>query len=169
MVGPMKSMVAYAHDFVLPAIHAQAIGVDATLGHGHDAAFLLKSGCRMVHGFDVVDACEIKHDRLLFHQVSHEYVDQFVDSFDVALMNVGYLPKQPELSQTNTKTSLACLQQLLKGVRLKGRIAVVLYPHNLDEMRVLSTYIEGLDSRFDWVRFSKRKGPIVYGVVKLAL
>lgn len=165
----MKTMVDHAHDFVLPAIHSQAIGVDATLGHGHDAAFLLKEGCRLVHAFDVIKACQLKDERFLFHKVSHEYVDQYVTQLDVALMNVGYLPKQPHLSQTKTASSLSCLQKLLKLLRVKGRLAVVLYPHNEEEMKTLSEWIENLDAEFDWVRISKRKGPVMYGIVKLAL
>ena len=60
----MKSVVEISHDFLKPALHKQAVCLDATMGNGKDTRFFLNQGVRKVIAF------EIQQD--IFEKTFHE-------------------------------------------------------------------------------------------------
>ena len=61
----MKSMVDLSHEFLKPALHKQAICVDATLGQGKDTDFFLSQNVHKVYGFEIQrDVFESTKERL---------------------------------------------------------------------------------------------------------
>lgn len=140
----MKSMSELAHEFVLPALHAKALCIDGTLGYGRDSAFFLSQGVRFVHAWEIqADLCtQAKEtflhaqDRFVLHECGHEEIGTWYESFeskdagvDAAIFNFGYNPKTLTGICTKAETSYAAVMACFEALRIKGRMALVFYPH----------------------------------------
>ena len=92
----MITMVEYVHQRILT--YNCATGVDFTMGNGFDTVFLAKH-CQQVYAFDIQPQAlemtqkrvgHMSHVKLILD--SHENMDQYFQSFDVGIFNLGYLP-----------------------------------------------------------------------------
>ena len=125
----MKSMVDLSHEFLKPVLHKQAICVDATLGQGKDTDFFLSQNVHKVYGFEIQkDVFESTKERLddqrtCFYNVGHEQVDAI-------LFNFGYFPKGDPKITTQSSSSVSAVRQALNLLKVKGRMALVMYPHD---------------------------------------
>ena len=132
----MKSMVDLSHEFIRPVLHKQAICVDATLGQGKDTDFFLSQNVRIVYGFEIQkDVFESTKERLddqrtCFYNVGHEHMEEYIhEEVDAILFNFGYFPKGDPKITTQSSSSVSAVRQALNLLKVKGRMALVMYPH----------------------------------------
>lgn len=132
----MKSMVDLSHEFIRPVLHKQAICVDATLGQGKDTDFFLSQNVRIVYGFEIQrDVFESTKERLddqrtCFYNVGHEHMEEYIhEEVDAILFNFGYFPKGDPKITTQSSSSVSAVKQALNLLKVKGRMALVMYPH----------------------------------------
>lgn len=175
----MKSMVELSHDFLLPTLHSGAICVDATLGHGKDAKFFLNHKVLKVYGFEIQEDVFKETTQILDHKrfypylMGHEHIDQVIHSpIDCVIFNFGYCPGKDEAVTTQTETSLIAIQKSLTLLKKKGRMALVLYPH--EEGRKEAEAIEAFVSSLDFNQYhvlnmklmNQNRSPYVIGIEK---
>lgn len=132
----MKSMVDLSHEFLKPVLHKQAICIDATLGQGKDTDFFLEHHVYQVYGFEIQkEVFEKTKKRLARKDVSlflagHENMQEYIQqSVDAIIFNFGYYPNGNHKIQTQDKTSVQAVLQALHLLKIKGRMALVMYPH----------------------------------------
>lgn len=132
----MKSMVDLSHEFIRPVLHKQAICVDATLGQGKDTDFFLSQNVHKVYGFeiqrDVFESTKkrLGNQRTCFYNVGHEHMEEYIhEEVDAILFNFGYFPKGDPKITTQSFSSVSAVKQALHLLKVKGRMALVMYPH----------------------------------------
>ena len=132
----MKSMVDLSHEFLKPVLHKQAICVDATLGQGKDTDFFLSQNVHKVYGFeiqrDVFESTKkrLGNQRTCFYNVGHEYMEEYIhEEVDAIIFNFGYFPKGDPKITTQSSSSVSAVKQALHLLKVKGRMALVMYPH----------------------------------------
>ncbi len=172
----MKSMVEISHDFLKPSLHAQAICIDATLGHGKDTKFFLSQGVRKVYGFEIQeDVCqktkeEINDSRLTAFSLGHENMDQIQDVIDAIVFNFGYCPNGDESITTQASTSLMAVKKGLNLLKRKGRMALVFYPHEsgVEEAKAIEAYLASLDDAYELLQVKRlnKESPYLIGIIK---
>lgn len=147
----MKSMVDLSHEFLKPALHKQAICVDATLGQGKDTDFFLSQNVRIVYGFEIQrDVFESTKERLddqrtCFYNVGHEHMEEYIhEEVDAILFNFGYFPKGDPKITTQSSSSVSAVRQALNLLKVKGRMALVMYPHESgqEEARCMEEFLK---------------------------
>ena len=149
----MKSMVDLSHEFIRPVLHKQAICVDATLGQGKDTDFFLSQNVRIVYGFEIQrDVFESTKERLddqrtCFYNVGHEHMEEYIhEEVDAILFNFGYFPKGDPKITTQSSSSVSAVRQALNLLKVKGRMALVMYPHESgqEEAKCMEQFLKGL-------------------------
>lgn len=146
----MLSMVEYVHERMHTYKNLE-IGIDFTMGNGHDTEALIKC-CRDVYSFDIQEEA-LKHTKELVgdqaHLIcdSHENFDQYVDSFDIGIFNLGYLPE----GDHNITTTLDVTQRtLIKAVELVEKVIFITcyigHPQGKEEASWIDHYVSGLDT-----------------------
>lgn len=134
----MESMSEMAHRFLQPVLHGQAICVDATLGHGRDAAFFLEKGVRHVYAFeiqpDLLAECQKHLPDSRFHPFlkSHAEMETCLpqdSAVDAVIFNFGYDPKTMAGICTEAPESLKAVQTAARLLKSRGRMSLVFYPH----------------------------------------
>ena len=89
-----------AHRFLNEVITKEDVVVDATMGNGHDTAFLAERAGQ-VYAFDIQEQALVntreKLDQLGLQNVQlildgHQHVDHYVTNLKAAIFNLGYLP-----------------------------------------------------------------------------
>ena len=133
----MKSMVDLSHEFLKPVLHKQAICVDATLGQGKDTDFFLSQNVRRIYGFeiqrDVFESTKkrLGNQRTCFFHVGHEYMQDYIhEEVDAIIFNFGYFPSGNHDITTHSSSSVSAVKQALSLLKVKGRMALVMYPHD---------------------------------------
>jgi len=154
-----KEVIKQAHEFLAEIVRHGDIVVDATMGNGHDTAFLAGLGAE-VWAFDVQQqALEKTRERLLANSLQaklildgHENVDQYVSSkIKGAIFNLGYLPGSDKSVITRAETTLVALDKISKMLAENGRIAIVVYPKHAGGQ-------EEAEKVFEWVDKAKKVG-----------
>ena len=132
----MKSMVDLSHEFIRPVLHKQAICVDATLGQGKDTDFFLSQNVRRIYGFeiqrDVFESTKkrLGNQRTCFFHVGHEHMEEYIhEEVDAIIFNFGYFPQGDPKITTQSSSSVSAVRQALNLLKVKGRMALVMYPH----------------------------------------
>ena len=146
-------MVEISHEFLKPALHAQAICVDATIGNGKDSVFFLQQNVKKIYGFeiqeDVLNNVPIRDDRWIPILNGHETMDQYIhQEVDAVIFNFGFCPNgNPDIT-TLPKTSVMAVEKALKLLKRKGRMALVLYPHQYgkEEQNEIENIVKRLDN-----------------------
>lgn len=147
----MKSMVDLSHEFLKPALHKQAICIDATLGQGKDTDFFLSQNVRIVYGFeiqrDVFESTKERLDdqRICFYNVGHEHMEEYIhEGVDAIIFNFGYFPKGDPKITTQSSSSVSAVRQSLNLLKVKGRMALVMYPHESgqEEAKCMEEFLE---------------------------
>ena len=139
--------------------------VDATVGNGHDTAFLAAcvgpSG--RVFGFDIqAQAITAARQRLgaetavTLHQIGHELMAEILPReahgrIGAVMFNLGYLPGGDKAIITTTDTTLTALVIALNLLRVGGVVTVLLYPGHAgggDEAAAVRAIAEDLGATF---------------------
>lgn len=153
----MKSAVEISHAFLKPALHKQAVCLDATMGNGKDTRFFLNQGVRKVVAFEIQPNVfqktvnEIKDTRLEAYCLSHIFIKDKINTLlDAAIFNFGYCPGSDSGITTQADSSLDAVKQALDCLKIKGRMVLVMYSHEegIKEAEWISSYLSGLDSFF---------------------
>lgn len=151
----MKSMVEISHEFLKPVLHKQAICIDATIGNGKDSQFLLDQHVRKVYGFEIqADVLahtkeSIPHSNWIPILSGHENMDVYVkEEVDAIIFNFGFCPNEDETITTLPQTSAIAVEKSLQLLKRKGRLALVLYPHQFSdvEQKTIESLLENLSS-----------------------
>jgi len=139
------SLVNTAHDLIRDIIRPGDIAIDATVGNGHDTAFLAEqvgpSG--RVYGFDIqqtaIDSTLEKFrqnmllDRVELLLASHADMDEKIPAdlhgtIRVIMFNLGYLPGGDKSVITLTDSTLAALTAASRILAVNGIITLLAYP-----------------------------------------
>ncbi|MBO6047194.1 MAG: class I SAM-dependent methyltransferase [Erysipelotrichaceae bacterium] len=171
----MQSMVDYAHSELSRYLPC-ACAVDFTLGQGNDTLFLSQYA-DTVYAFDIQQkAIELSSRRINSQNVhlvldSHVHFDRYVESFDVGIFNLGYMPGIShevttvlETTQKAIKKAVECMRQAIVIVVYIGHAA------GAQEGQWLEEYCSSLDShRFNvstYRMMNKRQAPYVITIEK---
>lgn len=127
----MENMISFVHDRIRKRKYDN--GIDFTMGNGHDTLFLSEY-CHHVYSYDIQKEA-LEHTKTLIkdknnislYLKSHELFDQDVDSFDVGIFNLGYLPGGNKEITTTYETTLRTLKKAVTCLCKKGVIYVVVY------------------------------------------
>lgn len=131
----IKRPIHLSHEFLVEVLDKDAVAVDATMGNGHDTAFLAERAGQVV-AFDVQETALTKTqerlDKLGLTNVKlvlagHETVDQHVDVIRAAIFNLGYLPSADKSIITQPDTTLEALRKILDRLEVGGRVAIMIY------------------------------------------
>lgn len=132
----MKSMVDQSHEFLKPVLHKQAVCIDATLGQGKDTDFFLSMDVHKVYGFEIQrDVFEntktrFEDNRTCFFNIGYEHMKRYIhESVDAIIFNFGYFPNGNHEIVTQSSSSVMAVEQALYLLKVKGRMALVMYPH----------------------------------------
>ncbi len=134
----MESITTWAHTFLKPALHHQALCLDATLGYGHDSAFFLEQGVHTVYAYELQESLgrqtqtKLASKKLCLFLHNHATLQDDLaflkGKLDAAVFNFGYDPKTKE-TLTQVNSSLKAVQATISLLRHKGRLALVFYDH----------------------------------------
>ena len=124
-----------AHQFLAEVITKEDVVVDATMGNGHDTAFLAQL-TGQVYAFDIqeqalvntqerLEKLGLQHVRLILD--GHQHVDQYVETIKAAIFNLGYLPGSDKKIITIPSSTLEAIRILLDRLEKKGKIIIVSY------------------------------------------
>lgn len=160
----LKNARALATEYMERAITAGERVVDATMGNGHDTAFLAQLVGKTGHvtAFDV-QADAVAHTRALLEEQGllsrvtlvhdgHEKMAQYVQgTIDAAMFNLGWLPGAADKTvTTQVDTTLEAVKSCLEMLRPGGVASVCVYPGHAEgdaERTALGEYLSGLDVR----------------------
>lgn len=116
----------------------QAVGVDATVGNGHDTCFLSSLfPIQKIYGFDIQKRALEKAKESLgqtekeIHLLldSHTAIDKYVhEPIDVAMFNLGYLPSGDKQIVTTAETTLSAIEKTIALLACKGILTIMTYP-----------------------------------------
>lgn len=160
----LKNARALATEYVERAVRAGDHVVDATMGNGHDTAFLARLVGETGHvtAFDVQKAALINTRALLeaeglLSRVTlvhdgHERMDAYVQGkIAVAMFNLGWLPGAADKGvTTRVETTLTAVQTCAQMLRPGGIASVCVYPGHAEgeaERTALGELLAGLDVR----------------------
>ncbi len=124
-----------SHDFLAEIVTKESVFVDATLGNGNDSLFFAPL-VKKVFAFDVqeaaIEASRAKLEAAGLDNVDlildgHEHLDNYLDSLDAAIFNLGYLPSADKSIITQATTTLEALSKILVRLKSGGRVAIMVY------------------------------------------
>ncbi|WP_251869706.1 class I SAM-dependent methyltransferase [Enterococcus italicus] len=138
----LPTALTYSHQLAKEIILSGDCVVDATMGNGHDTAFLaqLVGPTGHVFAFDVQKPALIATEQRLLAAdlldrttLIHDGHEQFTQYFPkqtalkLAIFNLGYLPSSNKQIITHSEHTLAAIQQMLPVLAKRGRILLVSY------------------------------------------
>jgi predicted methyltransferase len=138
------SLVEHAHEYLAEVIQPGDLAIDATMGNGHDTAFLAEAvgDAGKVLGFDVQpQALENTRRRLQQKELQHRvqlYLHSHANMVDyipahlrprlkAVTFNLGYLPGSDKSVTTANPATLSALNSVLPLLAPGGVISVVAY------------------------------------------
>ena len=164
-----------AAEWIAGAIGQAAIAIDATVGNGYDTLFLAHAvgSSGQVIGFDVQkaalkNASELLRftgmiDRVRLILGCHSGIEDYLRNgrpVQVAMFNLGYLPRGDRSIVTRAATTLAAIDGLLRHVSIGGRVTILSYrghvtgPEEYDEIKrylesARDVFVREIASQFD--------------------
>ncbi len=126
--------VTYSHKYLQPVLNEQMIGIDMTCGVGNDTRFLADHIAR-VYSFDIQNEAIVKaqtrlaaYSNITFINDSHARLDHYVDDkIDVAMFNLGYLPKSSGDIITKACSTITALDKLYACLKDRSLVSIVFY------------------------------------------
>lgn len=162
----LATALQYSHTLLQEILQPGEIAVDATMGNGHDTAFLAELVGRTghVYAFDVQElalnntAKRLAETPELAKRVSlipagHETLDQHLPadcSIKAAIFNLGYLPQSDKAVITLPETTRQALDALLLRLAPRGRVILVCYYGHVggaEELAVVREYCQKLPQK----------------------
>lgn len=159
----IRQLSKFTHGLMTLYLKPGMTVVDATLGNGHDATYVLeeigKSG--WLYGYDIqYDAIletsnKLKlagFDNYTLHNTSHDRLseDFTAESVDMVIYNLGYLPNFDKSITTLLETTSRSIVQALEIIKRQGVIIITAYrghEEGLIESDWIDTFASGLDGK----------------------
>jgi methylase of polypeptide subunit release factors len=172
----MLSMVEYVHER-MKTYNKHQIGVDFTMGQGHDTLFLSEL-CDEVYAFDIQEAAleatkkrVANHDHVHLYLESHEHFDKYVEHFDLGVFNLGYLPDFDHTIKTTLESSKNAITKAVAA--MNQALFIVCYighEEGAQEAAWIDQFVSQLDSHAYNVSMykmlNKNKAPYVIEIEK---
>ncbi|MDJ0840763.1 MAG: class I SAM-dependent methyltransferase [Acidobacteriota bacterium] len=169
-----------AQSIIREYAHHGGAALDATLGNGHDTAFLLEL-YQKVYAFDIQEAAVRpwldKAPGLTAVCDSHDRLDHYIkEPLDAVMYNLGFWPGSDRVVVTKPETTIPSLQAAAGLLRPGGIMTVAVYlghPEGRAEHDAVSSFLAGMDRREFGViqhRFHNfsSEAPVLYVVEKNA-
>ena len=157
--------LTFSKQLLARAVAPGSVAVDATVGNGHDTAFLagLVGEGGVVHGFDIqaealwaakgLLAREGLADRVRLHHVGHERLAETLPEAQhgrvaAVVFNLGFLPGGEATVTTRPETTLAALMAACTVLAPGGVLAAVCYtghPGGASEAGQVEGWCQALD------------------------
>lgn len=171
----MLSMVEYVHQRVLA--YDGEIAVDFTMGNGYDTYFLANHFSQ-VYAFDIQKEALIHtqkrlfgYDNVTYILDNHKNMEYYINSFDVGIFNLGYLPRSSSPTTTMLSSTKQAVEKALEYVQ--QALFIVVYPGHEEgskESVWIDEYVQTLDTyQYNVSMFkmmNKRKAPYVIEIEK---
>ena len=136
------SLINIAHQHISDLLKSGDIAIDATLGNGHDAVFLMKlvAPAGQVFGFDIQQAAIAATQAnsagatgLTLMHASHELMAENIPvqhhgHIKAIMFNLGYLPGGDKNIITQTASTLRALNAATALLAAEGIITIMAYP-----------------------------------------
>ena len=145
--------------FWLEYINEDSVAIDATVGNGNDTLFLSER-CRKVYGFDIqqvaIDntAALLKENSITNYELicdDHRNVDRYIqEEIDLAVYNLGYLPRGDKHITTKADSTLESLEKVLELLKVNGLISITIYwghEEGRKERERVVDFLRNLDSQ----------------------
>lgn len=149
----MESMISFVQNRIKKKKYH--IGIDFTMGNGHDTLFLSEY-CDHVYSYDIQKQAIEKTKQLVKDKnnislflKSHELFDEDIERFDVGIFNLGYLPGGNQDIITDYQVTLKTIKKALNCLNKKGCLYVVIYighDHGQESWH-LNEYFQSLDHK----------------------
>lgn len=185
---PRISLVDTAQRLIKPKLNPGDFAVDATVGNGHDTAFLLNQvqPNGHVYGFDIqAQALANTRDKLGDHPCltllphSHADMDKHIPPIlhgriCAIMFNLGYLPGSDKQTITQPGNTLLALDLSLRLLKNGGIITVIAYPGHCGgarEAALVADWQQSLDTSLLTTNKlasnpDNSKAPILYSIEK---
>lgn len=181
----LQTALHFSHQLLKEVVEPGDFVIDATMGNGHDTAFLaeLVGPSGEVFAFDIQKEALINTEQKLtelnllpqttLFPLGHEHLHAVLDEeteITAAIFNLGYLPKSNKeiiTKPTTTKQALdGLLPHLVKGSRI---ILVVYYGHEggSEELDLVTNYTQALPQdvysvlRYEFIN-QKNQPPVLF-------
>lgn len=143
---PRISLPKLTHELLSAYLKKGDIAIDATVGNGHDTAFLLEKVGKKghVYGFDI-QASAIESTRqqcanaayltliLDSHAKLADYIPpEQIGRIKACLFNLGYLPRGDKTIITRSESTLIALDAACEVLMVGGILTVLAYPGHPD-------------------------------------
>lgn len=172
----MLSMVEYVHSRIA-TFPPGLIAIDMTMGNGYDTLYL-SVHCQEVYAFDIQEeAIKMTQQRIgandHVHYIldDHQNFDKYVNTFDIAIFNLGYLPLGNHHVTTLLSSTKIAIQKAIEMMNLS--LWIVVYPghdEGAKEGLWLQEYVKTLDThQFNvscYSMLNKQKSPYVIEIEK---
>lgn len=131
------------------------LAVDMTAGNGNDSLFILDEiKAKRLVAFDIQNDAEKatrkllgERDNFLFILDSHANIDKYIkEKIDLAVYNLGYLPKGDKTITTKYESTLESLKKLLQLLGKNAKVYMTIYPGH-DQGRIEASKIEDFIAR----------------------
>ncbi|MBZ6526163.1 class I SAM-dependent methyltransferase [Aerococcaceae bacterium DSM 111021] len=141
----MYNALQYSHQLLKSLVQKNPKGlfIDATLGNGHDSAFILslKDFTGTLIGFDIQEIAiqnsisrinSLNNPTKATYKLlleSHEHVAKYINEEPIqgAIFNLGYLPGGDHTLTTVFSSTYKSMQDILLNLALHGQIILVIY------------------------------------------
>lgn len=173
----MINISSYSHQ-LLNEVKNPNVSLDMTCGNGLDTLFLSRISNK-VYAFDIQNLAIENTKKLLIEndvknvtviKESHDLYEIYVrDKIDLAIYNLGYLPKSDKRIKTESSIVLNSLKKLINQLNVHGKIVIVIYLHDLKESNTIESFTSNLDSKFDVLKhkiLNKVNCPYIIEIIK---
>ncbi len=171
----MLMMVDYVHER-LRTYSDLKIGVDFTMGNGHDTLYLSHL-CKYVYSFDIQQVA-LEHTKQILDQDNvqlildgHENFDHYISSFDAGIFNLGYLPNMNHDITTKLETTKMAITKAIDC--MTKVLFIVVYPGHAEgfkESLWINDYVSSLDTHkynvSQYCMLNKKQSPYVIEIEK---
>lgn len=155
-------MIQKATDLAKEIIRSQKdikIAVDMTAGNGYDSLFILDElKPEKLYAFDIQERARDNSLALIggrpnyeFILDSHANIDKYIhEEIDLAVYNLGYLPKADKSITTLADSTIESLEKVLDLLKTRGKVITTVYPghpEGAQEAKDLEDFFTKLDQR----------------------
>lgn len=156
--GFNKSIQNRVNQIIVQNVKPNDLVIDATIGNGHDSAFILSlipNG--HLYGFDIQESAITNTKKILkgnnytLFNISHEYMLDTLkleNKISLIIFNLGYLPNSDKKIKTNYKSTIKAIEDSLKLLNNKGIILITVYPghkEGLEESIKINEFLKDIN------------------------
>ncbi|MGV3244246.1 class I SAM-dependent methyltransferase [Staphylococcus sp. 11261D007BR] len=183
----VERILPFAKSLVKSHIASDSIVIDATCGNGHDTLYLAQN---VPNGY--VYACDIQeeaiqqtaqrinqYDNVKLIKSSHDLITNYLaeehqQRIDVAMFNLGYLPKGDKTIVTHPETTIRAIETIFQHLSTEGLIVLAIYPGHPEgyrESEVVLEYLQHFDQnkahilKYEFIN-QRNHPPYIIGIEK---